>query len=119
MNVDMLKKAGINYESGVSRFMDDAKLYESVLERFLQDTTLQRASAALDSFDEAEMMKAVHEVKGVSANMDMMDLYAASSALTQLLRTPGHTWDDVIRFFEDFRLAYLRTAECIDKAAKG
>lgn len=118
INAEILKHAGIDYESGVSRFMDDVEIYESVLERFLEDTTLKRATEALERRDAAEMMKAVHEIKGVSANMDMTDIYRTSSALTMLLRSQEHDWDEIIGSYEEFKRAYTRAADGIAEAMR-
>jgi HPt (histidine-containing phosphotransfer) domain-containing protein len=86
MNVEALKKAGIDYDSGLDRFMGDASLYEMVLGLFLDDDSIEKAGAALSARDYSSMFEVMHGLKGVAGNEDMTALYKASSELVELLR---------------------------------
>lgn len=46
MNIEILKKAGIDYDSGLDRFMGDTELYGTVLNLFLADHTMDDAVSA-------------------------------------------------------------------------
>lgn len=107
MNTDILKRAGIDYDSGLDRFMGDAELYETVLAMFLDDCSLQKAGDARAKGDYPAMFEAMHELKGVAGNEDMTDLYKASCELVELLRG-GSDYDyaAIDRSFDEVSRSY-------------
>ncbi len=90
MDVDRLCAAGINYKSGVARFLGDAGLYETVLKTFLTDDTWPHAKEAYKARDYHALFESAHSLKGIAGNIDMTDVYRASSVLTEILRKNEH-----------------------------
>lgn len=86
MNSEILKNAGIDYDSGVKRFVGRAHLYEKSLSKFTRDTTFSRISAAFASGDKEQLLAAAHEFKGMCGNIGLTSLYTAADAVVQLLR---------------------------------
>ena len=86
MNIEALNQAGIDYHRGVTRFMEDAVLYESMLTAYLDEDTYARMESAFAAGDYRQAFACVHELKGLSSNLDMVDLNAACRTLTELLR---------------------------------
>ena len=116
MDVGILKEAGIDYESGVKRFMDDAAFYESVLELFLEDTVLDRARIARAAGDRKALFACAHEMKGASGNADLAALFHASEALVELLRNDRGGDDEIESAYQEFERAYIAAKEGIRQA---
>lgn len=118
INAELLNQAGISYEEGMNRFMDDAELYEAVLEAFLDEDILERATAAYEAKDNAQLLRVVHEAKGSGGNAGLDKLYAEASALVKLLRSPSFTGDALDIDYERFVKAYTVARDGI-RAALG
>jgi len=107
MNSEILKSAGIDFEKGVARFLDDRQLYESILETFLDDDTLFRGKRSLEKEDYKDLYECVHMLKGVAGNTDMTQLYRNASALCDYLRKCGIVEKDkVISLFQEIEGTY-------------
>lgn len=118
MDYETLKKYGIDYEKGLNRFFFDRPLYEKVLDLFLKSTTLDDSIKAYDSQDYKKLYAFAHEIKGVSGNIEMPDLFQASSLLMDTLRSETPPKDKVDTYFEMYKKAYIRSQEGIT-IAKG
>ena len=112
----LLMDAGVDYDSGVRRFMGKSGIYESVLLNFANDDTLRRA---LDSYNEGDidrLMDSVHEIKGASGNMDMFRLYESASAMVALIRGRSFNEDELCSAFEKVKRAYSDVKSAIAEA---
>jgi HPt (histidine-containing phosphotransfer) domain-containing protein len=118
MNMTKLRQSGIDYEAGVTRFLGDRELYETVLTAFLADSTMDRASVAFEKHDYTALFSCVHELKGVSGNADMTDVYAASCSLVSLLRGNTGTDEEVAACFLTLKDAYARAISGIREASE-
>lgn len=118
MNIGRLSGV-INYEAGVKRFVGNAVIYEKLLKSFLNDTVLERASASFEKRDTEQLIKDVHEVKGVSGNMDMTILYRTSSALVALIRSKTFSDAELLSAFEEFTVSYIDVKNAITAAIQG
>lgn len=119
MNAEMLKKAGVNYNAGLTRFMGDRQLYERVLSIFVHDDLPQRARAAYDSDDRDTLRRIVHEAKGSSGNADLTNVYDKACALTTLLRSEDYTDDELRVGFLCFEKTYSMMQKAIKAAMEG
>ena len=116
INTEVLKKAGIDYQAGLTRFMDDKELYEMVLSAYVRDDLLQRARAAYDKNDRDALLHAVHEAKGSSGNADLTGVYEKACALVTLLRSNDYTDTELKDGFLQFEKAYSAMQEAIREA---
>lgn len=116
MDAEKLRQSGIDFDSGVRRFVGDRELYETVLKAFLNDTLLERASAAFDQNDRQALLSAVHELKGASGNSDMTELFSACCRLLVLLRSSDCSLEQIAVGFECLKRAYLLAQEGIRAA---
>lgn len=108
MNQEILVASGINYASGVARFLGDSQLYERLLIAFEKDHSFTQAKAAFEQHDYETLLQCVHALKGVTGNMDMTELYRISGALTELLRTNEHPSEKAVcTAFSDLERAYV------------
>lgn len=119
MNREVLARYGIDYQNGIARCMDNAELYETLLALFLQDDTLIRAKAALESRDYTQLFKYMHELKGACGSADMTELYQAVCPLVELLRNNEPQAVEVDILFTRVEAAYNRAQEGISLASRG
>ncbi|MDO5560703.1 MAG: Hpt domain-containing protein [Oscillospiraceae bacterium] len=119
MDAHIIKKYGIDYDSGVRRFMGDVELYETVLTAFLKDKILDYARAAYQEKEYEKLFALAHEIKGSSSNADMYELYAASCILVELLRNGEYDEEKITQAFINFETAYNRARTGIISAQGG
>lgn len=112
MNNDILREYGIDPDAGLARCLNDARLYERLLELFVEDDTFERVRAAYERGDREGLFKCAHELKGVSGNADIPPLYEAVGELVELLRC-GKAEDIEIS------TAFERIARLCDRAREG
>ena len=120
LNAEILIQGGIAFDKGVSRFLDDRALYESVLIAFLDDKTFAEASEAFVKRDLKALYIAVHTLKGASGTMDMTDLYRATCDMTDTLRaTEAPDEDKLVWQYAEISGAYERVVKAIRDAQRG
>ena len=97
------EEAGADYDSLLKRYRSD-KLLEKYLWRFLEDTSFARLQDSMEKGDITGAFDAVHDLKGISLNMELKELYAKCAELTELLRD-GHK-RDCQKGYGDFVISY-------------
>jgi HPt (histidine-containing phosphotransfer) domain-containing protein len=65
----------INFDEGVKRVMNNAKLYIKLLTKFKTDTNLDELLNALAASDLEKAQGAAHTIKGVAANLSLSELF--------------------------------------------
>jgi HPt (histidine-containing phosphotransfer) domain-containing protein len=65
----------INFDDGLKRVMNNAKLYIRLLTKFKADTKLDELSAQLEAGDYEKAQVAAHTIKGVAANLSLIELF--------------------------------------------
>ncbi|MDD3393451.1 MAG: Hpt domain-containing protein [Anaerotignum sp.] len=107
MNSEVLKRAGIDFEHGVDRFLGDRQLYESILITFLTDDTFVQGKNALEKGNFKGLYESVHTLKGIAGNTDMITFYHTAGVLGEHLRKcEVMDEDEVIRLFNEMQEAY-------------
>lgn len=114
MNEQILIDAGIDYEGGLRRCAGNAGLYEHLLEMFLGDTSFEEAQQSMADKDYKELFSHVHEIKGMSGNMSITDVYETSSNVVALLR--AEDYDAIPQAFDEMKAAYGKAVSAIEKA---
>lgn len=108
MKLEPLAQAGIDYEAGLRRFMNDKAMYQAVLGAFLRDDVIARVREAYASGDRERLKAAVHEAKGSSGNGGFTAVYDQASALMTLLRGESYTDDELTAAYQRFVDTYMR-----------
>lgn len=114
MDEDILKQAGIDYEDGVRRCGDNADLYAKLLGLFLADDNFEAACASLADKDYEQLFSHTHEIKGMSGNMSISEVYDTSSNVVALLR--AQDYDAIPAAFEAMSRAYEKATKAIEAA---
>ena len=78
-------KMGANYEEVLGRLYNEAMIHKFVL-LFLKDDSYSNLEAALKAGDVQTAFRAAHTLKGLAANLGLVQLGQAASALTEALR---------------------------------
>jgi HPt (histidine-containing phosphotransfer) domain-containing protein len=65
----------INFDEGLKRVMNNAKLYAKLLGKFKEDKSLEATETALAAGEMEKAQAAAHTLKGLSANLSLTELY--------------------------------------------
>ena len=83
---ETLIQYGMDWDRTMERFGYDESLYLECLSMLLEDPNPGRLHSALSSGDLSAAFDAAHTLKGVAANMGLLPLHSAVSALVEPLR---------------------------------
>ncbi|MDR2482387.1 MAG: Hpt domain-containing protein [Treponema sp.] len=102
----------IDWDDGLKRVMNNLKLYIRLLDKFKAGTNLNDLSAALAAGDYEKAQAAAHTVKGVAANLSLMELYKQALGVEEQIKAqsvkPGA--------FDALNACFTETLVSIDKA---
>ncbi|GHV94154.1 hypothetical protein AGMMS50293_04740 [Spirochaetia bacterium] len=101
----------INYDEGVKRVMNNAKLYVKLLTKFKTDTKLDDLDAALAAGDMEKAQAAAHTIKGVTANLSLTELYKQTLELETQIKAKAVAPDQ----FETVKTAFAQTLQEVEK----
>ena len=65
----------IDFNEGVKRVMNNAKLYIKLLAKFKTDANFEELSASLAAGDLEKAKGQAHTIKGIAANLSLTELY--------------------------------------------
>lgn len=102
----------INFEEGINRLMNNAKLYMRLLAKFKTDTNLDELFALLNEGDYEKAQTAVHTIKGVAANLSLEELYKQTRELETQIKAHSASPEQI----ETVKMTFVETIKNIDKA---
>ena len=76
---------GVNSEGILARFATEERV-KKYLGKMLDDKTFANLAKAMEQADYEQAFFAVHTLKGIAANLDLLPLYQACGQLTEMLR---------------------------------
>ena len=85
-NIEKLKKAGIDYDTALQRFMGSEAMMEKFLKKFLNDPSYDELKAACKAGDNDAAFGASHNMNGVCSNFSMTRLQQVSSDACECFR---------------------------------
>ncbi|MBR1740104.1 MAG: histidine kinase [Ruminococcus sp.] len=115
MKRDILVSVGIDYDSGVEKFLGEAELYESLLVGFLDDNAFEDARKYIEREDWEQAGKAMHAMKSVTGTLCMNELYRSCFETIEAAR--AHDKAGFKRGFEKAYGEYTEIARAITAAA--
>ena len=113
MMKELLLEYGVDYDKGLKSCMGDLSFYQSILSAFLQDECFAKARKAYSNKAYHELFDCMHELKGVSGNIALTDLYQITVSLVELLRNDIGEESEIGRLFQAADEAYKRACEGI------
>jgi len=115
MNIDILKSAGIDYDSGFERFSGLDAVYQKFLRMFPDDPNYSNTIKAINDGELEKAFNYAHTLKGTSGNLSLSDLYHTSSLLVEDLRIKKT--DNLPALLEKVTESYERTVKAIKEAS--
>jgi len=100
----------VNEEEGKKRLMNNGKLYAKILTKFKTDTNLADLAAHLDTQDWEKAQAAAHTVKGIAANLSLVELFNQSLDIETQLK--GKTIKS--ESFENLKICFAETLKQVD-----
>lgn len=101
---DCYGKMNGSYDEIISRLMSDDRI-KKFLFKFLNGDNFSQLSDAMEAKNYEEAFKAVHTLKGVSANMAFTSLTQGCEKLTEDLRG-GQASEAAQTYFEEIKASY-------------
>jgi HPt (histidine-containing phosphotransfer) domain-containing protein len=101
----------VNYEEGVKRVLNNSKLYIKLLSKFKAETSLDELDAALAAGDMEKARTAAHTVKGIAANLSLMELYKQALEIETRIKA-GSVEEGAL---ETVRKAFDETVKSVEK----
>ena len=115
MDMALLTCYGIDGKKGLSRCLNDEKLYRMLLGMFMKEDAFDRAKAAMAAGDLHCVFQCAHELKGASGNASLTDLYNALCPRVDLVRVDGADQAEAQRLFADVEAAYVRARQGVEE----
>jgi len=109
METDQLDKEYIDVDDALGRIGGNMDFYKRLLGRFVGGNNIDSLEEALKSGDMEEAARFAHTIKGVSANLSLVAVRAASADLEQVIKNG----DDYSAGLETLKSKYQVTAEKI------
>jgi len=101
----------INAEEGSKRVMNNTKLYAKLLNKFKEDPSMSQIEAALADNDNETAKNSAHTLKGLAANLSLIELFNQCLDLETQLKNASLIPDQ----FESLKNAYTKTILEVDK----
>ena len=114
MNIEILKSADIDYDSGVERFSGLDAVYQKFLRMFPEDPSYKGTIEAIEKKDYESAFTNAHTLKGTAGNLSLSELYRTASLLVEDLRIKKT--DNLELRLADVTKSYEKTIKAIYKA---
>ena len=86
ITIEVLRKAGADVETGLSRCVGKEDLYLKLVNMGLGDAKFEELGSALEAGDLDKAFELCHALKGVIGNLAITPLFDALSVMTEKLR---------------------------------
>lgn len=93
-----LEELGVNLEETLPRFLDSEDFYLRLLTKLVNGTYMQDVEEALAREDYETAFRAIHSLKGASANLGLNGLFEETQPLTEELRNPPYNRKDIEKY---------------------
>lgn len=81
-----LEQLGVNFETGLARFVGNERLFLDFLIKFPKDKSFESMVGEIQNGNCEEAFKAAHTLKGVAGNLSLDGFYKALAPLVEDLR---------------------------------
>lgn len=81
-----LKKAGIDADEAIARFMGNEKLFLKMLRKFADDSNFESLEKAVEKKQPDEAFRSAHSLKGVAGNLSIFNLFDHLTLQVSLFR---------------------------------
>lgn len=112
MLMDKLRKAGVDVNGTLERFMNNEPIYEKFLKKFLADTNYSQLEKTIGERDYTEALKYAHTLKGVSGNLGLTEIFSITEKMVAMIR--NNDLDGIDAKFESLKAEYNRICSIIE-----
>lgn len=104
MDKKRMEEIGMDVTGALERFMGNETLYIKFLKKFLDDQNYDNLQKEIDNRNADEAFRCAHTLKGLGANLGMMNLYHSIAPLVETLRggTVENTEEDMKHVTEEY-----------------
>ena len=113
MNIERHKEVGIDVKGLLEYVGGDETLAKFALNMFLEDTTYEKVLKSREDNNPGDMIKSVHELKGVAAALHANDIGDITVKILTKLRAVDY--DDIDDLYKQLDEKYLKLREAIKK----
>lgn len=106
-----LEDAGVNLASAMQRFMNNEKMVEKYLDRFLAEKSYMELVQALNGNDHELAARAAHTLKSVCGTLGFEKMQQQVIAQENALR--NDRWDDAVKMMPEVETEYQRLCAAI------
>jgi len=110
--VDAEQLADINYTKGLERFMGNKEMYHDYLHKFLYDSSFEEFFAGIALGDALMAKKALHTLKGTSANLSLENLYSSTREMS-LAMEDGKGLEELSEYADRVNDVYRKTCDAV------
>lgn len=111
MNRYKLSRAGVDVNQGLKRLNNDKEFYESLLQKFCEDTHYDDLKNALEQGDTDTAFQAAHALKGAAGNLSCTRLYSLLTPMVEELR--HHDLESAKNAFPEITASYETLMEVL------
>ena len=108
---EQLRRAGIDADGLLERFMGSEALAERFLKQFPSDCNMQQLTAALAAGDNQAALTAAHTLKGVCGNLSMNRLYELLTRQVAAMRADD--WQGANALMPEITQAYRQVIQLL------
>ena len=101
----------IDVDEGSKRVMNNTKLYTKLLAKFIDDKSMAEIETALADEDNDAAKNAAHTIKGLAANLSLIELFKHSLEVETSIKSNTLKTEQVT----NFKNVYTKTIEEIGK----
>lgn len=108
---------GVDLQGALHRFLGMEDMYESFLQRYLEDNSIHDIEMAMSTDEYETVFKVSHALKGLAGNLGIEPIAKPSGELTELCR--GKTKDEIdvtkaFGYVDELRVADAKLRELIE-----
>lgn len=105
MNLEKLEKLGLDYKTGLSRFLGNSGVYFKFLNSFAYEPDSEKLKKAVETKDREAVFQTAHALKGITGNLSLNLLYEKICLVVEDTR---HDWNKKTQSdFDDYYASYL------------
>lgn len=110
-DLERLRENGFDVDGALHRFLNNTKLYETCLKKFLNDKSYEEMKQGYLDGNVENTFRAAHTLKGLTSNLGMDTLYKALQPMVEELRA-GNMPQDVE--MQEVGELYKKTYELVE-----
>ena len=107
----------INIEEGLKRMMNNGKLFSKLLVKFKNDASLEETEAAFAAGDLEKAKNSAHTLKGLAANLSLIELFNKVFELETRLKAGNFDADQMALVKSVYAQTIIESDKVIEKYA--